>query len=608
MLVTFLCSLLAGAGLWAQGDVAGPPAEGKKAEPGAVTFSGAYYGEDDPVEVPSSRSMAEGEEDEGKLYNINMVVVVGDRDEVYGLANWEHYENEALYEPMSEADIEAFRQTILKDLQDGGYIFSTVSVYKPSLVQGFLKLRVHVGELGLVTVKGNRYRSAEQILRKIDWQTGREFDYRAAYRKLYESNADPRLNIDTQLKPRQEPGGRRVVDAEITVEEKFPLRVGLTLKNTGSDASHDWRANLTLQYFNLLKRDDVIGLEWSFMPESFSEVMALNTSYVLPINENWTFSAFGGVSESDLTDVLPGLDLVGKGYFFGFGVHRNLVDTEKSTLDLTVGWMFINSESRVGISGFSGEGDGEQRQSRFDMSIPRISLAFSAKDYDSWGGRNYFSNTLMMNFAGGIGSSAADNFKDDDVSGNFVINRFSAARFQKITQSTDQNGSLSLFARFDSQLASEAVPSAMQMALGGANSVRGYLEGEALGDIGYNASVELRTPLLANFIPGMKEDDEFLRDNPEYWGVHKLQGVVFYDVGAVKRLPGEKLDSSEAPGGGSDEVPGGDADSMASIGVGLRFMFTKYAQFRFDYGYPLLLTTDRTTSDGRIHFAGQFQF
>ena len=81
---------------------------------GIVIYDGPYPAEGPPAAV-TARS-ADGPA--GARYDIGLVQVTGDRAPVRQLENWEQYINDAMYSPMSEQDIEAFRQTVLKDLQD----------------------------------------------------------------------------------------------------------------------------------------------------------------------------------------------------------------------------------------------------------------------------------------------------------------------------------------------------------------------------------------------------------------------------------------------------------------------------------------------------------
>lgn len=546
-----------------------------------VTFSGPY-----PGELVESPAKARADQARGRVYDVNAIVITGDRVPVYSLPNWDAYENDALYEPMSEADIEAFRQRVLKDLQDEGYLFATVSVYRPSLKLGFLKVRIHVGEKGEVTVAGNRWFTAEQILDSVEWETGNHFNYRNLYNELFSLNVRPGMNVETELKPRVDADGKRVVDVEFIVEDRFPLHLAWNIANTGSKDTSDWRSRLTGQYVNLLKRQDVLTAEWVTDPENISDVSAFSGSYNLPINDKWAATVYAGFSESDLEDVLPELDILGKGWYAGFNVNRKLHDTKKYSIDLSFGWLFQNSEQT--LVGF------EERN--VQMSMPRINLGYSAKEYDWANGRNFFSATLTANFEGQFGASGRQDSQAGNLEfdGDAVLLKFQAARFQKLFANNDRLSKWSMFFRVDGQVTNDSVPSSLYKSIGGADSVRGYPEREAVGDYGFNATVELRTPLFENFFPGMVRDEEYLRENPEDWKMHRLQAIAFYDVGWVAYQ--DRLDGSST-----------DDTSLHSVGVGLRLGFTKFSQMRFDWGYPLE-DSPNSTELGNTHFSLQLQY
>ena len=125
------------------------------AGPDGISYQGSW-----PLNYIDEKVSVRAEKSSGSLYDINAVVITGDRDSVLSLRNWADYENDALYSPMSDADVENFRKRLLKDLQDEGFVFATVSVYKRSLNLGFLKFRVHVGQ------KGNVNRSRKSLVQR----------------------------------------------------------------------------------------------------------------------------------------------------------------------------------------------------------------------------------------------------------------------------------------------------------------------------------------------------------------------------------------------------------------------------------------------------------
>ena len=105
--------------------------------------------------------------------------------------------------------------------------------------------------------------------------------------------------------------------------------------------------------------------------------------------------------------------------------------------------------------------------------------------------------------------------------------------------------------------------------------MRGYEESEVGGDNSVVGTLELRTPLIENFIPGLSKEQQYLDDNPEYWGRHRLQFIAFTDFGYVSNK---------------------------------NSLLTKYSQMSLDYGYPFIEASEDTPSAGRFHVSLQLQF
>jgi hemolysin activation/secretion protein len=117
-----------------------------------------------------------------------------------------------------------------------------------------------------------------------------------------------------------------------------------------------------------------------------------------------------------------------------------------------------------------------------------------------------------------------------------------------------------------------------RLPVGGARSVRGYEEDAFSGDLGYVATLELRTPSIPVLpLLGINEPSD------------QLQFLAFFDYGRAspyRRAPGEA-----------------DAQTAASVGVGLRYSVGPYLSLRVDHGVQLrgdnpLASRDR---DQRTH-------
>ena len=523
----------------------------------------------------------------GKRYNINSILITGDQDVVYALKNWPDYESDALYSRMSDADIEAFRSRLLKDLHDEGYVFATVSVNKQSLKQRFLKFRVHAGEEGDVTVVGNRWYTAKQILDSISWDSGTEFNYRQLYADLYNLNSRPDLRINSKLIPKVDKNSKKTIDIELNVIDRLPLHGALRLSNTGVRQTSDWRLRSTVQHLNLSHRNDIATIEWLTDPKEPQDVNAISASYHLALANRSGLAVYSGWSESNITDVAPDIDIFGEGYYLGAQYSKQIKSADNFNLEATIGWLFQSVEN---FNEFAGQRVGSTND--VDLSMPNLTLSYSEKNFDKFGGRNFISNTIQVNLAGNLGSSDEKEFQDPNVDGSFVVNRFQFARFQKLFAGRNIPGKWTLFLQFDAQLADEASIPAVQKGFGGVNSVRGYEEREVSADNGFTGSVELQTPLISNFIPTLQRSEEYLSNNPDDWTVHRLQFVGFYDFGRSEKI---------APLEGEEKNT-----TFSSIGAGFRLALTKFSQLSLDYGFPLVSTDE--SSGGRGHISLQMQF
>lgn len=557
--------------------------EVEKADPGIAGKDGVSYQGVWPPDASGGDVNARAMRPDGKKYDINAVVVTGDREAVQDLENWRDYENDALYTPMSEADIESFRQRILKDLQDSGYVFSTVSVYKHSLNLGFLKFRVHVGEKGEVTVVGNRWYTARQILTSAAWETGEQFNYRRLYSDLFDFNTKPDVRINTKLLPRVDEFGNRIVDVEMNIEDRFPIHGSMKLSNDGKFDSGGWRARTTLQHLNLSRRSDILSVEWTTAPKAFDEVNSFSTSYYLPLADSRGVTLYAGYSRSDVEDAAPQLDIRGRGYYFGANYSKVIKSTRNYSIDRTVGWFyqFAQNENTLGGSTF------DKRE--LALSMPSLTIGYSEKVFDSLGGRNFFSNTLQANLAGKFGASTKEEyrFNTPTAEGDFVIDRFQFGRFQKLFSGENEPGKWTMFMRLSGQLADDSLVSALQTSV----SPRGY-DTDVSGDTGITGSIELRTPLISNFIPGLERTDEYLAANPEDWKTHRLQFIAFYDWARTDL-------ATPVPGDEKNET-------FSSVGGGFRLTLTKYSQMSLDYGIPL--DSNVESSDGKAVMSLQVQF
>ncbi len=526
----------------------------------------------------------------GEALQFDVAMLAGDKDIAEDLDVWKEWASYITFASVTPTEINEFHGRLTKALHEKGYVFAKVTFPTRIWSTGIFLAKVDCGPLGTITVKGNRHYSAKQIINALADQDGARFNYARVHGDLFDLNARPDLNIDAKLRPSIQ-DGRRVVDADLEVEDSLPIHGALEISNTGTDDTSDWRIRSSLQHVNLTKHDDVLTVEWLTSPD-VSDVNAYSAAYFLPLDDRWSMNIYAGLSDSDIEDVLPQLDIRGRGHFAGAQFTRVLEETPRYRTQLSLGWLYQYWENEQEIAGFTWE------DRRLRLSMPSATFGYSSRVFDSLGGRNFASITAMANFAGNYGSSTKDEFIGEGgtgfTDGDFALARFQLARLQRFFKGEDQPGKWTVFMRADGQFSGDSLPPPVRRSLGGANSVRGYEEAEVAGDNAVTATIELRTPLFSNFIPGLKKSQDFLDANPEAWQQHRLQFVVFSDLGWLEN---------------KEPLPGVmDSETLASVGAGLRLGFTKYSQMRLDYGYPLEDTTEDTPSSGRFHLSLQVQF
>jgi hemolysin activation/secretion protein len=118
-----------------------------------------------------------------------------------------------------------------------------------------------------------------------------------------------------------------------------------------------------------------------------------------------------------------------------------------------------------------------------------------------------------------------------------------------------------------------------QFAIGGVDSVRGYLEAEDLGDIGIEGSVELHSPHLARL-----------------FGVHPREAYLytFYDAAVVSLI--EPLPTQVA------------RYDLQGWGLGFRVSGLAGFDAGFDWAHPLVATMYESANGSRIHFHFRYGF
>jgi hemolysin activation/secretion protein len=161
-----------------------------------------------------------------------------------------------------------------------------------------------------------------------------------------------------------------------------------------------------------------------------------------------------------------------------------------------------------------------------------------------------------------------------------------------LSTTQDVKGGLQLYVRAQGQLADQPLVSSEQFSMGGVDTVRGYLETEALGDAAVAGTVELRTPNLGEWIAGTSKDTQ--SDPHKTVAVNDLRFFVFGDGGRaqfLKPLPEQSF-----------------VFDMASYGVGTRLKMFERLNGMVVFAVPVINQTFTFANKPRVLFRASGEF
>jgi len=556
-------------------------------------------------EKPSRRRRGRGRRsDSGSKYEITKLTVTGDKELLEDLDLMATLESRIMGEELSRFDIDGVARYINKLVLEEGFYLARVQSKSSSreLAEGEAVIDVdkgRVGEASFYEMKGEervpyrgRWYSEKQLrLRMQGLESGFTFRYDDFYKNVFNVNSHPDLTMDTDLSVRKvREDGRQVryVDMDFIVDDNLPLHGVLEFRNTGTDATENWRAGLTLQHLNLTKHDDVLTLT---IPVSIplGTIASVAASYYLPhrIGNGGALTVFGGYSKLDSTDIVTDVDLDGEGLFGGFQFGYDLLLNDKHSMAISGGYTYQLIEDTLIL--------GQALETPREVAIAPLNFVFTYSSVrpDRYGGRNFLTAQSNVNIGGALGSDGDEEFtlQRETAESDYFVQRLQYARIQPLAfrePDPEKAGKQWIvFLKADGQIASGALVPAEMKGVGGMMTVRGYEEREILGDNGISGSIEFRSPIWTGNL-----FKKWARYPDAVGGTERFQIVTFID-GAYVVL-------EDAPAAEKDEF------ELLSVGLGFRLALTKYMQLRFDWGFPIEETEASDTS-GRGHVAIEFQ-
>ncbi|WP_173830617.1 ShlB/FhaC/HecB family hemolysin secretion/activation protein [Herminiimonas arsenitoxidans] len=493
-------------------------------------------------------------------------------------------EVQALTAPLSGpnrayGDVQKALEALQNAYRKAGY--STVQVYVPEqeLTSGVVKIQVNESVIGKVVVSGNNYFSEQNIRRSLPQvQSGKTPNLRQISEAVQLSNDSPAKQINVVLGTSEEDGK---IDAEVKVSDNNPLRVFMTLDNTGTDATGKWRTGVAIQHANLFDRDQVGTLAYTTSPDSPSGVRVnlYSLGYRIPLYGMGDSLDFiygkSSVNTPGASPTLGGLlGFTGKGDIFGLRWNHFFARQGETSTKLVFGLDYKKIDSRCNINGI--ELSTAPPTPPVASCVPYTTMPLSATysgqtrgvsqniDYNVGIARNIGTGTAYTN---NITDGRTDRYSyltpgSRNTNDNFIILRGGASIFKSFSNDWQMRVAGS------AQYAKDPLVSAEQFGLAGATMVRGFTERAVAADSGMILNSEIYTPELLS------------KGN--------LRLLAFYDIG---RGYNNKVGSTGIPS----------SMTVASIGVGARYVLGRDFNLRLDVARVQNAGTAITESRGDVN-------
>jgi hemolysin activation/secretion protein len=469
------------------------------------------------------------------------------------------------------ADAEGARAALEKAYQDAGYLTVFVDLPEQRIEDGVIRLQAIEGRVDRLSVKGSRYFSQGYIRDRVpELAEGKVPNFNVVQAELAQVNRTPERRVQPVLKPGIAPG---TVEVDLKVDDKLPLSGSVELNNQHAPDTDPYRLVASLRYDNLFQRDHSIALNAIVSPRERDQARVLSLNYTIPRDNGDTLVMYAVDSQSNVA-TLGGTSVVGNGDTLGLRYVIPFFSGAGSYHTVSLGADYKNLKEKVVFGGDT-------------ISTPLRYLPFNFGYSGSWAGDS--SSTQAS--AALVTAISSILKRDIDCPGNvgpvdqFACKRQGAdggfATLRTDVRHTEAWPWGSVSGRIAGQWASGPLASAEQFSMGGAESVRGYLESVASGDMGLLASFELRSPNLA-----ARASRLFNKDAKDGW-ITELFISAFADGAAVRVI---------------DPLPGQRGhEYLAGTGFGLRVNGRQGWYFALDIATPQRTTSTVTEKSTRVH-------
>ncbi|MEH2247665.1 ShlB/FhaC/HecB family hemolysin secretion/activation protein [Nostoc sp.] len=461
--------------------------------------------------------------------------------------------------PISLSEVYQARSKVTDLYVKNGYITSGAYIPPQTIQSGVVKIQVVEGKLEDIQVTGTRRLNRNYVRSRLAIATSGPLNRQRLLEALQLLQLNPLIqNVTAELSAGSRTGASLL---EVKISEAKTFSGQIVLDNGRSPSVGSFRRRLRLNEANLLGLGDGLSLGYTNTDGSNS----FDASYTLPLNpRNGTLSFNYGITSSNVIEPpFDFLDIKSDSRYYELTFRQPIVQTP--TQEFALGLTASRRESdissflqRQGVPA-SELSPGADQEGRTRVSALRF--------FQEWTSRNSREViALRSQFSLGIDVLNAT-VNQDPPDSRFFAWQGQAQWARLLAPET------LLLLRLNTQLASRTLVPIEQFGLGGQDSIRGYRQDYLLTDNGTFVSAEVQVPILR--LPQIDS---------------ALQVIPFVDFGV-----GWNSSGRENP----------DPNTLASVGLGLRWSQGDRFTVRLDWGIPLISvnSNERTLQENGLYFS-----
>jgi len=470
-----------------------------------------------------------------------------------------------LNRPLSFTELFQARSAVTQLYINRGYITSGALIPPQTLRNGVVTIQVVEGGLEAINVNGTRRLNQNYVRSRIATRTFTPLNQNRLLEALQLLQLNPLIeNISAELSAGSRPGTSIL---EVRVREAKTFGSQLAIDNARSPSVGSFRRRAQISEANLLGLGDGISVAYSNTNGSNS----LDASYSLPLNpRDGTLSFDYGITGSNIIEPpFDTLDIDANSRYYELTWRQPLRQTP--TQEFAVGLTASRRETDISSSVLEEAGTPLSVLSPGADDNGRTKLS-SLRFFQEWtqrGRRQALAARSQFSIGLGVLNATINDSAPDS---RFFSWRGQAQLVRLLAPET------LLVVRGEVQLADRTLLPIEQFGIGGQESIRGYRQDILLADNGVFASAEIRLPIYRS---------------PQRRSV--IQVAPFVDVGAVWNTSGARVSESNTS----------DANTLVSVGLGLRWELGNQLTARLDWGIPLvdISAGGRTWQESGVYFS-----